>query len=44
MQYETIGEYPAPDFFSVDRDSGVIKLARDLREDSLQLSSYNVGI
>ena len=42
MQYEIIGEYPAPDFFSVNGETGEITVARDLREDSLQLSAYTV--
>jgi hypothetical protein len=42
MHYEITGEYPAPDFFSINATSGEIKVSRDLREDSLQLSSYKV--
>ena len=42
MTYEIVGEYPAPDFFGIDLLTGVITITRDLRKDSLQLSSYQV--
>lgn len=42
MQYKMVGEYPAPDFFSIERNTGMIYLVKDLREDSLQLNSYEV--
>ena len=40
--YEVVGQYPAPDFFDVADLTGVITVKRDLRLDSLQLSSYTV--
>ena len=38
------GSYPAPDFFMVDENNGDIKIKRDLRSDSLQLTSYDVSL
>lgn len=42
MQYEITGNYPAPDFFGIEKSSGMITLLKDLRDDSLQLNSYEV--
>ena len=43
MAYEVTGAYPAPDFFTVDAESGVVSIKRDLRVDSLQLNAYTVS-
>ena len=43
LQYQILGQYPAPDFFSIDQSTGVIYISRDLRLDSLQLATYNVS-
>lgn len=42
LRYETIGNYPAPSFFSLNTTTGEIKVARGLMEDGLQRSQYNV--
>ena len=42
MQYRIVGDYPAPDFFGINPRTGVVFVSRDLRLDSLQLSSYTV--
>jgi protocadherin Fat 4 len=40
LRYEINGQYPAPDFFSINQDTGIISIKRDLHLDSLQLASY----
>ena len=44
MNYEIIGDYPGPDFFAIELESGMVYVKRDLREDSLQLGAYTVSI
>ena len=43
MQYEITGDYPAPDFFGIQINTGKIYVLRDLRMDSLLLVSYTVS-
>ena len=43
MQYEIEGEYPSPSFFQINKDTGVLSLKKDLREDNLRLTSYTVS-
>ena len=43
MQYRIVGNYPSPDFFGINQRTGVVFVSRDLRLDSLQLSSYTVS-
>jgi hypothetical protein len=40
--YDTIGNYPAPSFFSLNSTTGQIKVVRGLMEDGLQRSRYDV--
>lgn len=42
IQYEVVGIYPAPSFFDVDKDSGVIRIIRDLKEDKSATGTYVV--
>ena len=45
MEYRISGLYPAQSFFQLDvrQDRrAIVKILRDLRSDSLQLSSYQV--
>ncbi len=42
--YEAIGLYPAQLYFSIERNSGVIKVAGNIKEDPLRLSSYTVSV
>ena len=42
--YDVTGLYPAPDFFDVGENTGVITVKRDLRLDSLKLNSYNLQL
>ncbi|XP_078316513.1 protocadherin Fat 4-like isoform X2 [Crassostrea virginica] len=44
LQYEIIGNYPAPSFFSLNSSTGEIKVARGLMEDSLQRSQYDLVV
>nr|XP_034314273.1 protocadherin-like wing polarity protein stan [Crassostrea gigas] len=44
LRYETIGNYPAPSFFSLNTTTGEIKVARGLMEDGLQRSQYNLVV
>ena len=43
MQYEMVGLYPAQLYFSVDKDSGVLRVIANLKDDPLRLSSYTVS-
>lgn len=42
MTYESIGMYPAEDYFSVDPSSGTVSLIRDLKSDPSGLQTYTV--
>ncbi len=44
MRYRITGNYPAPDFFGIHPVTGVVFVSRDLRLDSLQLSSYTLTV
>nr|XP_034314272.1 protocadherin Fat 4 isoform X3 [Crassostrea gigas] len=44
IQYEVVGIYPAPSFFDVDKDSGVIRIIRDLKEDKSATGTYVLRI
>jgi hypothetical protein len=39
-----VGIYPAPSFFDVDKDSGQIRIIRDLKEDQSATGVYVVNI
>ena len=41
--YEVIGLYPAQLYFMIERNSGVIKVAGNIKDDPLRLSSYTVS-
>ena len=43
MIYEVIGLYPAQLYFMIERNSGVIKVAENIKNDPLRLSSYTVS-
>ena len=42
LQYESVGNYPAPSFFNINETTGIITVARPLTEDSLQTPEYKV--
>ncbi|XP_013411494.1 protocadherin Fat 4-like [Lingula anatina] len=43
-RFHITGVYPAPHFFSIVEDTGVIRVHRSLREDSLQLPAFIVRV
>lgn len=43
IQYEVVGIYPAPSFFDVDKDTGAIRIIRDLKEDQAATGTYVVN-
>ncbi len=43
MIYEAIGLYPAELYFTVEENSGQIKVIENIKEDPLRLSSYTVS-
>ncbi|XP_062579030.1 protocadherin Fat 3-like [Saccostrea cucullata] len=44
IQYEVVGIYPAPSFFDVDKDTGAIRITRDLKEDKSATGTYVLRI
>ena len=41
--YEVVGLYPAMDYFTVVKNSGVVKINGNIKADPLQLMSYSVS-
>ncbi len=41
--YVLVGDYPAPSFFSINAQTGQIKIKADLKRDSLKSTNYRVG-
>lgn len=44
LTYESIGMYPAEDYFSVDPSSGRVSLIRDLKSDPSGLQTYTLRV
>ena len=40
--FEITGNYPAPDFFSIDATTGQLAISKNLEEDSLRSAEYKV--
>lgn len=43
LVYEIVGDYPGPDFFSVDASNGELKVIQGLKSDSLRSDKYVVS-
>jgi len=38
-----VGKYPAPDFFSIHKDNGQVRVIKDLMTDTLRSDKYTVS-
>ena len=44
IQFEVIGDYPAPSFFKIGNNSGDVSIKSDLKADNLKSTKYTVRI
>ena len=43
MTYELVGIYPAPQYFLVEANTGIVRTMGNIKNDPLQLLSYTVS-